>query len=141
SSRVGAAVVIGARAMRRAGRAAGALLPVWLLPFSSGLVVYLNFEYGYSIGHSRVPDPTMHEVRERDYFFMLGFSVWGVLAGCGLAVLAQRTRDAGAGRREKRNQLVALPRTSLAMPGLAAAAVLGLALVPLPLNWSWASRA
>ena len=43
---------------------------------SVGLVWYLNFEYGYSM-----PDPlndyTLHEVRERDYFFIASFSLCG----------------------------------------------------------------
>ncbi len=52
---------------------------------SVGLVFYLNFRLGYSF-----PGPEIEaEVRERDYFFIVGFSVWGLLAGIGLAGLWQ----------------------------------------------------
>ena len=41
---------------------------------SIGLVFYLNFPYGFSLA-SPSPDD-IHEVRERDYFFIVSFSVW-----------------------------------------------------------------
>ena len=63
------------------------------------------------------------EVRERDYFFVVGFSVWGLMAGIGIASLWNRvTRMSG------RSLLATSP-------------VLGLALIPLVLNFGWASRA
>jgi hypothetical protein len=93
------------------------------------LVFYLNFRYGYSLA-PHVTDPAMHEVRERDYFFIAGFLLWGVLAGIGLSwtwnVLAS-----WAGRGQEH---VGGPRLAVAAP------VLVLAFVPLVLNWSWASR-
>ncbi len=53
---------------------------------SLALVFYLNFKYGFSI-----PDPigdvAYHEVRERDYFFVVSFSIWGLWAGMGIATL------------------------------------------------------
>lgn len=64
----------------------------------------------------------LREVRERDYFFIVGFSVWGLWAGVGIAALWSR--------------LAAAANRGL----LRAAPVLGLALLPLVLNWSWASR-
>ena len=103
---------------------------------SVGLVYYLNFKYGYTMpmpvgdelrqameerGVPRATD--LAEVRERDYFFVAGFSVWGLLAGIGIAALWDRvTRMSGR---------------SLA----ATSPVLGLALIPLALNFGWASRA
>ena len=103
---------------------------------SAGLVYYLNFKYGYSMplpvedelrqlmedrGARTTRD--LQEVRERDYFFVVGFSVWGLLAGIGIASLWDRvTRMSGR---------------SLA----ATSPVLGLALIPLVLNFGWASRA
>ncbi|HSM05264.1 MAG TPA: DUF2723 domain-containing protein [Longimicrobiales bacterium] len=103
---------------------AGAYLGVLAGTLTVGLVFYLNFRYGYSLA-PLVQDRGLHEVRERDYFFIAGFGLWGVLAGIGLAwiwgVLAGLVRS-GRGLR-------------LASP------VLGFALIPLVLNWSWASRA
>ncbi len=88
---------------------------------SFGLVFYLNFRYGFTFpGAPEGRD--FREVRERDYFFVVGFSVWGLWAGVGLAALWS-----SLGRR-------------LGNP-LRAAPILGLALLPLVLNWSWASRA
>ena len=103
-------------------------LPSWLYltglftVLSVGLVYYLNFKYGYSI-----PDPLgdrdLHEVRERDYFFVVGFSVWGLIAGLGIATLwGQLARRLGGSLTK-------------------ASPVLGLALIPLVLNYGWASRA
>jgi hypothetical protein len=49
-----------------------------------GLTFYLNFKYGYTYpGVTR----EMTEVRERDYFFIVSFSLWGVWAGIGIAAL------------------------------------------------------
>ncbi|MSR35251.1 MAG: DUF2723 domain-containing protein [Gemmatimonadetes bacterium] len=85
---------------------------------SLGLVWYLNFKYGFSIA---APSGGEHEVRERDYFFIVSFSVWGLWAGIGLATVWQQlARRVG----------------SLAM----AAPVLAIALIPLALNASWAMR-
>ncbi len=89
-----------------------------------GLVVYLNFKYGYSLA-PEVTDQSLHEVRERDYFFIASFIVWGNLAGIGLADVWRRF---AAGLES--------PRASLA-----AAPILLIALVPLLFNWSWATRA
>ncbi len=85
---------------------------------SVGLVFYLNFKYGFTI--PGVPPGAEREVRERDYFFVVGFSVWGVVAGLGVASLWRRTAK---GR-----------------PAIVAAPVLGLALLPLALNYGWADR-
>ena len=103
---------------------------------SAGLVFYLNFKYGYSMplpegdqltqameaSRARTPRD-LAEVRERDYFFVVGFSVWGLMAGIGIASLWDRvTRMSG------RSLLATSP-------------VLGLALIPFVLNFGWASRA
>ena len=99
------------------------LLAPLTLTVTLGLVFYLNFKYGYSLApHIQARD--LHEVRERDYFFIASFGLWGVMAGLGLTALWQRLADALTGTR---TQILAAP-------------VLLLALVPLGLNWSWASR-
>ncbi|HEX6132629.1 MAG TPA: DUF2723 domain-containing protein [Longimicrobiales bacterium] len=120
-------IALGARTHWRHDRAAALLHGAALFMLSVALVAYLNFRWGYSIAREQFPDPALHEVRERDYFFLIGFSFWGVWAGVGIAALwhAARTRvPAMAG-----------------LARLAATPILALALVPLALNWSWASRA
>src|SRR5690606_29822872 len=115
-----ALVVLGARLHWRQDRDAALMHGAALLILSIGLVLYLNFKWGYAIAREQFPDPSMHEVRERDYFYLIGFSLWGAWAGLGIAGLWQAART---------------------RVHLAAAPVLGLALVPLALNWNWASRA
>jgi len=79
--------------------------------FTIALIYYLNFRYGFSqspeLGNS-VP----REPRDRDYFYMWTFSLWGLLAALGIVWLWRR-------------------RT---------VAVAALALVPLLGNWDAASR-
>jgi hypothetical protein len=87
---------------------------------SFGLVWYMNFKYGFSISAAGTGQE-LHEVRERDYFFIASFSVWGLWAGIGLATIWQEL----AGR------VGSLKK---------AAPVLALALLPLALNWGWAKR-
>ena len=75
--------VAGLVSVWRADRNSGAYLAVLAATLSLGLVFYLNFRYGYSLAEE-ITDVRAHEVRERDYFFLLGFAVWGVMAGLGL---------------------------------------------------------
>jgi transmembrane protein TMEM260 (protein O-mannosyltransferase) len=56
---------------------------------SAGLIVYLNFKAGASFGWGVLPNNAPHEVRDRDYFFVLGFWVWGAWAGIGAVALAE----------------------------------------------------
>ncbi len=88
------------------------------------LVYYLNFKFGYSLA-PEVADRTLHEVRERDYFFVGSFHLWGFLAGIGL-MGAWRWAAGGEGG-SARNIRLASP-------------VLILAFLPLILNWGWATR-
>ena len=117
----------GARLHWRRDRAEAALLGVLFLTLSAGLVTYLNFKYGFSIGWRQFPSIEMHEVRERDYFFLISFSVWGLWSGIGLVAVWQTARQ--------------WLRPRLRWAGLATAPVLALAVLPLGLNWRWASRA
>ncbi len=49
------------------------------------LIFYLNFKYGYTTYADAPID--QREVRERDYFFLFGFNVWGLYAGMGIATV------------------------------------------------------
>ncbi len=113
--------VLGLGVTLRVDRSIGIYLAILLGVLSLGLVFYLNFRFGYSLA-PEITDRSAHEVRERDYFFVASFALWGLLAGIGLTwcwqTLARRGGD---------------PR--LASP------VLLLAFVPLVTNWHWASRA
>ncbi|MFN2326617.1 MAG: DUF2723 domain-containing protein [Gemmatimonadales bacterium] len=113
----------GARTQYRADRSSFWLIAgVWLAT-GLGLVAYMNFKPGFSIGYDQFPEMQDHEVRERDYFFVASFVTWGVWAGLGLA------RAAAA----------AVTRLALA-PRAVASAVLAVALVPVLLNAGPASR-
>ncbi len=93
---------------------------------SLGLVFYLNFKYGYAQREAYGLPFEMGEVRERDYFYIVSFSVWGLWAGIGLTALwIDAVRD-------RWNDRKALLRGS---------PVMVLALLPLILNWSYATRA
>jgi len=88
---------------------------------SAALVWYMNFEYGFSFPGP--PDTAVvREVRERDYFFIVSFSLWGLWAGMGIAAAWRELAE-----REARGLLRASP-------------VLLLACIPLALNASWADR-
>ncbi len=107
----------------RTDRLALAYLGALALTLTVALVYYLNFRYGYSLAPG-ITEPGAHEVRERDYFFIAGFALWGVMAGVGLAVVWSTVSDRLGGARG----------TWIAAP------ILAVALVPLALNWLWADR-
>ncbi len=79
----------GSLVQRRADRAGWWLLVTLFLVTGFGLVAYMNFKPGASLGYAHFPESSMHEVRERDYFFVVSFLVWGVWAGIGLAALVR----------------------------------------------------
>ncbi|HKK08532.1 MAG TPA: DUF2723 domain-containing protein, partial [Gemmatimonadota bacterium] len=106
------------------------------------LVFYLNFKYGYS-QHPDIQNYEMHEVRERDYFFIVSFYLWGLYAGLGLASLWARLSDGlarrlGSASGEGEKGAAALPAFGKAH--LWCAPVLLAAFLPLALNWSHADR-
>jgi hypothetical protein len=112
----------GSYAQRRVDRPAWWLLLLLFLVTGLGLVGYMNFRPGFGRWFDYYPQAADHEVRERDYFFVVSFIVWGLWAGIGLASLArQMIVRAGVIR------------------NLAPAAFM-LAVIPLALNWSAASR-
>jgi hypothetical protein len=114
--------VWGAIEHARRDRASFVFIGTLFATLSFGLLFYMNFKYGFSL-QAPVQDRLLHEVRERDYFFTVGFSVWGLWAGIGIATLwREAAREMGVGLTK-------------------ASPILGLALIPLVLNFSWASRA
>jgi hypothetical protein len=108
---------------RRAGIAGVALLAT----LSVGLVYYMNFKYGFS----QYPDePSLpREVRERDYFFVGSFAVYGAFVALGFGAVMRRLVEF------LRNRGTPEGRWALASP------VLALALIPLFGNRITASRA
>ncbi len=58
------------------------------LTFTVLLVYYLNFRYGWT-QRLDLGDLVEREPRDRDYFFMWTFALWGVLAGLGIAALSR----------------------------------------------------
>jgi hypothetical protein len=96
---------------------------VLFFTLSVGLVYYMNFKYGYV--QQQVNNYPDSEVRERDYFYVITFSVWGLWVGVGLTSLWLRLVQALGNR-----------RSAL----LAASPVMALALIPLLTNWKYASR-
>jgi hypothetical protein len=76
-------------ARRRDPGLAYLLVTLWLVT-GLGLVVYMNFKPGFSLFWNAYPSMGQHEVRERDYFFVVSFQVWGVFAGLGLVDLVGR---------------------------------------------------
>jgi hypothetical protein len=98
-------------------------IAVLFFTLSFGLVYYMNFKYGYV--QQQVKGYPDSEVRERDYFYVITFSVWGLWVGVGLTSLWLRLIQALGNRR------------SMVM---AASPVMALALIPLLTNWKYASR-
>ena len=114
--------ISGLLAQRRADRSAWWLLVALFLVTGPGLVIYMNFRPGFGRWFDSYPAGAAHEVRERDYFFVVSFIGWGIWAGMGLVVVAR-----------------ALLKRGGAAPRLAPAAFL-LALLPVAFNWTAASR-
>ena len=65
---------------------------VLFFTLSVGLVIYMNFKNGYMQAQQMGLDSS--EVRERDYFYIITFSVWGLWVGVGLTALWLAAADA-----------------------------------------------
>ncbi len=113
----------GAMAQRRHDRSGFALMATLFLVTGLGLVVYMNFKPGPSIGWERWPTAAQHEVRERDYFFIASFLAWGVWAAIGLGEVVRTLMERCQGRW----------RTASAL-------LFGTALLPIAFNAPAASR-
>ena len=73
------------RQLRRDRRAGIAMLAL-MVTITVVLVYYLNFKYGFSY---RPADNLEREVRERDYFFVASFLLWGIWIAIGLGTLLE----------------------------------------------------
>jgi len=121
--------ILGLSVLRRKDKSIFWLLLGIFLITGPGLVAYMNFKPGFSIGYELFSEAEQHEVRERDYFFLISFQMWGLFAGIGIAGLFQIIRDQlRASAKAGRERLLASP-------------VWLLALLPFVLNFSAASRA
>lgn len=112
----------GFKAQRVADRGTWCLCTVLFLTTGLALLLYMNFKIGYSLGYASYPSSEMHEVRDRDYFFVMSFIVWAFWAGLGLTDLARQVLE----RTPEKRAL--------------AGSMLAIALVPFILNFSAATR-
>ena len=85
-----------------------------------GIVAVLNLNAGPSILDRILPPGALHEPRERDYFFALGFATAGLWIGAGAVLAAHRLLTTH--------------------PGLVTPFALGIAALPVALNWTAATR-
>jgi len=82
----GALGLLGAGRHWRADRRRAIAMTVLMATFTLLLIFYLNFKYGYSWQPEK---QLAREVRERDYFFIASYALWGVWVGMGLATLIE----------------------------------------------------
>jgi hypothetical protein len=94
---------------------------LWLIT-GVGLVIYMNFKPGFSLFWDQYKSMDQHEVRERDYFFVVSFQVWGLFAGLCLVRLLRWWSRAGP-----------TPRWGIALAA-------GITLLPFGANFTAASR-
>jgi hypothetical protein len=87
------------------------LLALWLIT-GIGLVLYMNFKPGFSLFWDRFRTIDQHEVRERDYFFVVSFQIWGLFAGIGIARWLRALSRAGPPPR----WAIAVAATLVALP-------------------------
>lgn len=121
----------GLYALTRVAKRPAYAFGVLLLCGTAGVATWLNMRAGPSFGVGILPEGALHEARERDYFFVLGFWGWGLLAGIGATALADALgRRLARGGTEVRRPVVAF----------CAAIPLLLAIVPARLNWPVVDR-
>jgi hypothetical protein len=113
-------LVAGARWHWRRGRRGAWGTAVLLASASLGVAAVLNLSAGPSILDRVLPPGALHEPRERDYFFALAFATAGLWIGAGAVVVARRRLAA--------------------RPALVTPMALGMAGLPIALNWTAATR-
>jgi hypothetical protein len=85
---------IGARAHWIHERVTARCAVALMLLATFGVATQLNLRVGPSFGHGVVSAATLHEARERDYFFALAFWCWGCWIGVGAYAVATQLRRA-----------------------------------------------
>jgi Protein of unknown function (DUF2723) len=124
--------VWGAAAHRRRDRESFRYFAPLVVSTSVVLIYYLNFKYGWSQA-PELGGSVAREVRDRDYFYIWSFSLWGLWAALGLVSAWEKVAHVlGAS-----SDGAAPPRRAW----LLATPVLALAFLPLVGNWRVASRA
>lgn len=88
--------IAGCATHRRLDRRSWWALLILLGAGTLGVVVYLNMRAGPSFAYGILPDDAIREARERDYFYVFGFVVWGLWAGLGAVTAARRFGRHGA---------------------------------------------
>src|ERR1700694_1957581 len=106
---------IGAWRHWRADKRTALAMTLLMFTFTFALVFYLNFKWGYSQPFN-LPGQ-QHEVRERDYFFICSFALWGIWMGMGLAALMEWAGDFFRARQpaEARRWIYATPLLAFAL--------------------------
>lgn len=102
--------VLGLRALWKHDARVGRAMLVMAICGTLGVAGWLNLYAGPSYGAGILPANALHEARERDYFFVLGFWAWGMAAGAGLASIATQLQ------RRMPAALAALPFALAAVP-------------------------
>src|SRR5438876_914176 len=83
--------IAGAMRHWRADKRTALAMTVLMFTFTFMLDFYLNFKYGFSL-HPEQPLAN-HEVRQRDYFFIVSFALWGIWVAMGLAAGLEAVSD------------------------------------------------
>ncbi|PYP30641.1 MAG: hypothetical protein DMD49_09965, partial [Gemmatimonadetes bacterium] len=111
--------LLGAWRQWKADKRAALAMTALMVTLTFILIFYLNFKYGFS----QYPDRAQlaREVRERDYFYIASFALWGVWVGIGLATLMEWGREWLAEREpsDERRWLFMTPMLLMAIVPLA----------------------
>ncbi|MDB4913426.1 MAG: hypothetical protein JWM95_1070 [Gemmatimonadetes bacterium] len=105
---------------------------------TAGLIFYLNFKLGFSQALAMgITNPAAQEARDRDYFYLWSYSALSVWIALGLGITWRTIAESLVGenaatRRDEGRVPAKLWQT--------ASPVLAIAVLPLLLNWSAASR-